>query len=119
MSNDYRNLYNLVTHHSERKVGDIFHRAMLTVMLLRCMKKYGYFGPDAKDELLTEDECYVGTILNHFAILCTQGQAASSILRGGMAVIKHSSSGQGDLEGDVINLTASSNEIFFEWGALL
>ena len=66
MSNDYRNLYNLVTHHSERKVGDIFHRAMLTVMLLRCMKKYGYFGPDAKDELLTEDECYVGTILNHF-----------------------------------------------------
>ena len=34
-----------------------------------------------------------------------------------MVVIKHSSSsGQGDLEGDVINLTASSNEIFFEWG---
>ena len=44
--------------------------------------------------------------------------AASSIQRGGMAVIKHSSSGQGDLEGDVINLTASSNEIFFLSGGL-
>lgn len=65
-SQDYRNYFNLVTHHSERKVGDIFHRAMLTVMLLRCMKKFGYFGPDANDDVVTDDECYVGSILSHF-----------------------------------------------------
>ena len=51
---------------SERKAGDVFHRAMLTVMLVRCMKKYGYFGPDADDEIMTDDECYIGFVLNHF-----------------------------------------------------
>ena len=66
LSDDYRNFFNLVTHSGERKAGDVFHRAMLTVMMMRCMKKYGYFGPDAKDDILTEDECFVGTILNHF-----------------------------------------------------
>ena len=39
---------------------------MLAVMLLRCMKKYGYFGPDATDDVLTDDECYIGFVLNHF-----------------------------------------------------
>ena len=51
---------------AERKAGDVFHRAMLAVMLLRCMKKYGYFGPDTKDDVLTDDECYIGFVLNHF-----------------------------------------------------
>ena len=44
-----RNLYNLVTHHGERKFGDIFHRSMFSVMLLRCLKRHGYFGPDRAD----------------------------------------------------------------------
>ena len=30
------------------------------------MKKYGYFGPDANDEIMTDDECYIGFVLNHF-----------------------------------------------------
>ncbi len=34
-SGDYRNYFNLVSHHSERKTGDIFHRAMFTIFLLR------------------------------------------------------------------------------------
>ena len=71
LSDDYRNLYNLVTHHSERKIGDVFHRSMFSVMLLRCLKKEGYFGDDRKDldpdgDNLTEDECYIGVLLNHF-----------------------------------------------------
>merc|ERR1712156_861302 len=66
LSSDYRNYFNLVTHRAERKAGDVFHRAMLAVMLLRCMKKYGYFGPDTKDDVLTDDECYIGFVLNHF-----------------------------------------------------
>ena len=34
-SGDYRNYFNLVSHHSERKTGDMFHRAMFTIFLLR------------------------------------------------------------------------------------
>ena len=66
LSKDYKNYFNLVSHSSERKPGDIFHRAMLTVMLLRCLKKYGYFGENAKEDVLTDDECFVGTVLSHF-----------------------------------------------------
>ena len=56
-----RNLYNLVTHHEERKFGDIFHRSMFSVMLLRCLKRHGYFGPDRTDvtpagDSLSDDE---------------------------------------------------------------
>ena len=38
ISGDYRNYYNLVHHHDQRKIGDIFHRAMFTVFLLRCLQ---------------------------------------------------------------------------------
>jgi hypothetical protein len=34
-SDDYRNYFNLISHHSERKTGDMFHRAMFTIFLLR------------------------------------------------------------------------------------
>lgn len=61
----------MVTHHSERKIGDIFHRAMFSVMMLRCLKKTGYFGsdrtnidPDGDD--LSDVECFIGSLLNHF-----------------------------------------------------
>ena len=29
LSDDYRNIYNLVTHHSERKMNDLFHRVTI------------------------------------------------------------------------------------------
>lgn len=71
LSEDYGNLFNLVTHHNERKVGDVFHRAMFAVMFLRCLKKFGYFGPDRTDispenDDLSEDELFMGTLINHF-----------------------------------------------------
>ena len=74
MSDDYANLYNLVTHHSERKFADMFHRSMFAVMMLRCLKKLGYFGEDVKasannpeePETFTEDEIYISTLLCHF-----------------------------------------------------
>ena len=68
LSDDYRNLYNLVNHHEERKIGDIFHRAMFAVMLLRCLKQQGYFGPERLDleQELNDDELYIGVLLNHF-----------------------------------------------------
>ena len=65
VSGDYRNYYNLVNHHDQRKMGDIFHRAMFTVFLLRCLQSQGYFPEPAQDKL-TEDEVYIGTLLMHF-----------------------------------------------------
>ena len=61
----------MVTHHGERKFGDIFHRSMFSVMLLRCLKRGGYFGPDRTDvtpagDSLSEDELFIGHLLNHF-----------------------------------------------------
>jgi len=64
-SGDYRNYFNLVNHHSERKTGDIFHRAMFTVFLLRCLQSQGYF-PNAPGDSPTEDEVFIGTIMMHF-----------------------------------------------------
>jgi len=65
VSGDYRNYYNLVNHHDQRKMGDIFHRAMFTVFLLRCLQSQGYFPEPAQDQL-TEDELFIGGLLMHF-----------------------------------------------------
>ena len=46
-------------------MGDIFHRAMFTVFLLRCLQSQGYFPEPAQDQL-TEDEVFIGTLLMHF-----------------------------------------------------
>ena len=72
----FRNLFNLVTHHDERKPGDCFHRSLLVVMLLRCLKKLGYFGTDAaammaasedqENDVLSDDEAFIGGLLFHF-----------------------------------------------------
>ena len=64
-SGDYRNYFNLVSHHDERKTNDMFHRAMFSVFLLRCLQSQGYF-PDSPQETLTEDEHLIGNILCHF-----------------------------------------------------
>ena len=74
LSDDYANLYNLVTHHSERKVGDTFHRTMFIVMMVRCLKKLGYFGEEVKEkannteepEVFSETEIYIAGLLCHF-----------------------------------------------------
>ena len=46
-------------------MGDIFHRAMFTVFLLRCLQSQGYFPEPAQDQL-TEDELFIGGLLMHF-----------------------------------------------------
>jgi len=65
ISGDYKNYYNLVNHHDQRKIGDIFHRSMFTVFLLRCLQSQGYF-PTPPGDKLTEDEVYIGSLLMHF-----------------------------------------------------
>ena len=65
VSGDYKNYYNLVNHHEKRQMGDIFHRSMFTVFMLRCLQSQGYF-PNSPGESLTEDELLIGTLLMHF-----------------------------------------------------
>ena len=60
-----------ITDEATGKFGDIFHRSMFSVMLLRCLKRGGYFGPDRTDvtpagDSLSEDELFIGHLLNHF-----------------------------------------------------
>ena len=64
-SGDYKNYFNLVNHHSERETGDIFHRSMFSVFLLRCLQSQGYF-PNKPGDTLTEDEAFIGSLLIHF-----------------------------------------------------
>ena len=77
-----------------------------------------------KTHNLTKEYAYRLRILNYQTVLF-QSKPLCYVHQGGLfdtkrrdgSVIKHSSSsGQGDLEGDVINLTASSNEIFLSGG---
>jgi len=62
---DYKNYFNLVSHHSERTTGDMFHRAMFSVFLLRCLKSQGYF-PDSKEKVITDQEAYICRLMYHF-----------------------------------------------------
>ena len=34
--------------------------------MVKSIYQFFFAGEDAKDEILTEDECYIGTILSHF-----------------------------------------------------
>jgi len=64
-SDDYRNYFNLVSHHGERKTGDMFHRAMFTIFLVRCLKSQNYF-PKSEKMVLSEDELYIAGLVYHF-----------------------------------------------------
>ena len=94
LSDDYTNLYNLVTHRSERKVGDTFHRSLFVVMMLRCLKKLGYFGAEIKEksndpeepEVFTEDEIYIAKLLCHFLELMQFNSHEVAQVRNGDAV---------------------------------
>ena len=54
-----------MTHYSERKVADIFHRSLFSIFLLRCLQSQGYF-PNPPGDTLTEEETLIGTLLMHF-----------------------------------------------------
>ena len=67
MSSDYRNVFNLVTHHEQMSSTENFHRATFAIFLLRCLESQGYFGskPSTSSEL-TGDQLLVARLLFHF-----------------------------------------------------
>ena len=62
LSDDYRNLFNLVTHQKQMCVAELFHRSAFAVLLLRCLESQGYFETDASED----DRIFIGTLLTHF-----------------------------------------------------
>lgn len=67
---DYKRLYNLCTHNSIRPKGEFVHYGFMAIYLLRLLKLTSYFSYEAKDDQLTEQECYIGgLILRHLQIL--------------------------------------------------
>ena len=46
LSTDYRNVFNLVSHHERMTQVENFHRAVFAVFLLRCLQSQGYFSKE-------------------------------------------------------------------------
>ncbi|GJQ67089.1 hypothetical protein Trydic_g21970 [Trypoxylus dichotomus] len=67
---DYERLYNLCTHSSTRPKGEFLHYSFMAIYLLRLLKLTNYFPYETKDDVLTEEECFIGgLILRHLQIL--------------------------------------------------
>jgi hypothetical protein len=68
-SDDYRNLFNLATHHHRMSNVENFHRAVFAIVLLRCLDSQDYFEGSAestKAEELSEDKLLIGRLIFHF-----------------------------------------------------
>ena len=68
MSADYRNVFNLVTHHERMSSTENFHRATFAIFLLRCLDSQGYFGPSSNlsSSDLTGEKLLIARLLFHF-----------------------------------------------------
>lgn len=67
---DYERVYNLCTHSMMRPKGEFLHYGFMAIYLLRLLKLTPYFPYDAKDNILTEEEWFIGgLILRHLQIL--------------------------------------------------
>jgi len=54
-SDDYKNLYNLVTHEHLRDGLDLTTKYTFAGILLACLKAVGYFKSDSQSEISTDD----------------------------------------------------------------
>ena len=68
LSTDYRNVFNLVTHHERMSSTENFHRATFAIFLLRCLDSQGYFGPSSNlsSSDLTGEKLLIARLLFHF-----------------------------------------------------
>ena len=68
LSSDYRNVFNLVSHHEKMSSTENFHRATFAIFLLRCLDSQGYFGSSSQKSTseLTGDKLLIARLLFHF-----------------------------------------------------
>ncbi|XP_050308139.1 SET and MYND domain-containing protein 4-like [Anthonomus grandis grandis] len=68
-SDDYDNVFFLCRNQDLRKKEELIHYSCMSIYLLRILKHGSYFG-DYQDDILTEDELFIGSlILRHLQIL--------------------------------------------------
>ncbi|CAG9765419.1 unnamed protein product [Ceutorhynchus assimilis] len=68
-SDDYDNVFFLCRNEVMRKKEELIHYACMSIYLLRILKQ-GYYFAESSNDLLTEDELFIGTlILRHLQIL--------------------------------------------------
>ena len=64
LSDDYRNLFNLVSHTEQRQMVDITTKYLFGGLLVKALKAAGYFDGEACRGL--QDEVLVGRLVTHF-----------------------------------------------------
>ncbi|XP_045490330.1 SET and MYND domain-containing protein 4 [Pieris rapae] len=55
-TNDYRNIYNLVSHEDKRTKQDLLHRSHMAVFLVKLLELSGYFDTKPRETLIDMDE---------------------------------------------------------------
>lgn len=69
-SDDYITAFFLCRNENLRMKEELVHFSVMAIFLLRLLKFSGYFGANAKDEVLTEEETFIASlILRHLQIL--------------------------------------------------
>ncbi|XP_022915488.1 SET and MYND domain-containing protein 4-like [Onthophagus taurus] len=69
-SNDYARLYQLCTHTEIRPKGEFLHYTFMAIFLLRLLKKTSFFPFETQEEVLKDEEAYIGSLLlRHLQLL--------------------------------------------------
>ncbi|KYB29741.1 SET and MYND domain-containing protein 4 [Tribolium castaneum] len=69
-SDDYNAAFFLCRNEHLRKKGELVHYSVMAIYLLRLLKFSGYFGGNIKDDVVTEEEVFIASlILRHLQIL--------------------------------------------------
>lgn len=69
-SDDYVTAFFLCRNEHLRKKGELVHYSVMSIFLLRLLKFAGYFGDNIKDDVITEEEVFIASlILRHLQIL--------------------------------------------------
>ncbi|RZC42755.1 SET and MYND domain-containing protein 4 [Asbolus verrucosus] len=87
-SDDYMTAFFLCRNEHLRKKGELVHYSVMAIYLLRLLKFAGYFGPNIKDDILTEEENFIASlILRHLQILQFNSHEISEIRNTAESVI--------------------------------
>ncbi|KAH0820334.1 hypothetical protein GEV33_002458 [Tenebrio molitor] len=79
-SDDYLTAFFLCRNEHLRKKGELVHYSVMAIYLLRLLKFAGYFGSAVKDDVLTEEETFIASlILLHLQILQFNSHEISEI----------------------------------------
>ncbi|KAL1488424.1 hypothetical protein ABEB36_014897 [Hypothenemus hampei] len=69
-SDDYDNVFFHCRNEMLRKKEELVHYSCMAIYLMRLLKQGGYFGDDVDDEILSEDELFIASlILRHLEIM--------------------------------------------------